>query len=230
MSEQQPELLKLNEEDVLHYLKQNPNLFERHPDALAEIKIPHAHKGSISLMERQQEVLRHKNQDMEKQIKDLLSTAKQNEKIYRAFVNLYMALLECPDSQKLLYLLRAMLLDQIELDGIKLCLFITTTDEKAQDFVEPRSKFLDVLDDRLSRDTYYFGRLKQQEMDLFFEPEKAIGSVCLIRLGEQKDLGILAFGSCDDNHFSPDMDTVFLDPMVKLINRFLFDFQSGERS
>jgi uncharacterized protein YigA (DUF484 family) len=227
MSDQQAELLTLTEQDVLHYLEQNPDLFARHPDVLSQLVLPHGQAGTVSLVERQAKVLREKNQIQAQQITALVSTAKRNELIYKAFTNLYMALLDCPDSKQLIYYLKAILLDQIELDAVKLTLFMTTSDEHTADLVQPRSHYQDVLDERLSRDTYYFGRLKQQELNLFFKPEQAIKSVCLVRLGEQQDLGILAFGSFDDTHFTPEMDTVFLDPMVKIINRLLFDFERG---
>lgn len=223
MSDEQPELITLNESDVLHYLAQNVDLFARNPEALVALTLPHQQKGSISLLERQQEILRAKNKQLEAEKKQLVATAKSNEKIYKAFINLYMALIEDPDSEKLMTLLKTILIDQIKLDGVKLYLFTPPTDNKTDYLVNNLADFNDVLSDRLARDTYYFGRLKQQEMDLFFQAEQRIGSVCLIRLGAQKDLGLLIFGSRDEHHFSPEMDTVFLAPMVKLINRILFN-------
>ncbi|NTS76734.1 DUF484 family protein [Catenovulum sp. SM1970] len=225
---EQAELIDLSAEDLVHFLQENPDFFDKHPDTLAKIKLPHNERGSVSLLERQQEILRNKNIQLEQNIQKLIQTASQNERIYKAFVNLYMALLECPDSKQLLYVLNDVLIDQIQLDAVKLTLFIANDDSNTAKLVQPRSRFLDVLEKRLSRDTYYFGRLPQSELELFFDPEKDIHSVALVRLGDQKDLGILAFGSSDDSHFQPEMDTVFLEPMVKLINRILFDFTPAE--
>ncbi|MCU4675100.1 DUF484 family protein [Catenovulum sp. 2E275] len=228
MSEQQIPLINLNEADIVAYLTENPDFFKNHPDLLSQMVLPHSSQGTVSLVERQLQVLREKVSLQEKDISRLISTAKQNEHIYKAFINLYMALLECPNSKQMIYLLRAILLEQIQLDGMKLVLFIASSDEHAANLVEPRNIYQDILQQRLARDDYYFGRLKKQEMDLFFTDEQAIKSVALIRLGGQKDMGILAFGSIDELHFQGDMDTLFLAPMVKLINRLLLDFSIEE--
>ncbi|WP_440903246.1 DUF484 family protein [Catenovulum sp. SX2] len=222
-NEQMP-LLNCSEEDVASYLSEHPDFFQRHPDILRQMVIAHESNGVVSLLERQQQLLRDKVSKQEQDITRLIGTAKQNETIYKAFINLYMALLECPDSKQMIYLLRAILLEQIQLDGMKLVLFIAGGDEHAANLVQPRNLFQEVLLQRLARDDYYFGRLKKQEMSLFFTDEQAIKSVALIRLGGQKDMGILAFGSIDEQHFQGDMDTIFLAPMVKLINRLLLDF------
>ncbi|MER2493266.1 DUF484 family protein [Catenovulum sediminis] len=221
-------LIDTTEEDVVAYLAEHPDFFQRHPELLRQMVISHDTQGVVSLIERQQQLLRDKVASQELDIARLITTAKRNENIYRAFINLYMALLECPDSKQMIYLLRAILLEQIQLDGMKLVLFIAGSDEHAANLVEPRNLYQEVLLQRLARDDYYFGRLKKQELALFFKEEQAIKSVALIRLGGQKDLGILAFGSIDEQHFQGDMDTIFLAPMVKLINRLLLDFSSEQ--
>lgn len=230
MSEEQSESQTLTEADVLAYLTEHPDFLNNNPELLSKMELPHHNGGAISLVERQLQILRNKTAIQEKDIAKLISTAKQNEHIYKAFMNLYMSLLECPDSQQMIYLLRAILLEQIELDGMKLVLFIASSDEHTAKLVEPRNLYQDVLVSRLARNDYYFGRLKKQEQALFFNEEQAIKSVALIRLGGQKDMGILAFGSIDEQHFQGDMDTLFLAPMVKLINRLLLDFSNDEKT
>lgn len=226
---QQLPLISTAEADVVAYLAEHPDFFQNHPELLLKMVLPHQTQGTISLIDRQLQILREKVAIQEKDIAKLMATAKHNEHIYKAFITLYMSLLECPDSKQMIYLLRAILLEQIELDGMKLVLFIAGSDEHAANLVEPRNLYQEVLQQKLARDDYYFGRLKKQELALFFADELAIKSVALIRLGGQKDMGILAFGSIDEQHFQGDMDTLFLAPMVKLINRLLLDFSVGNR-
>lgn len=220
---------KLNPQEVADFLIEHPDFLIQNPNVLEKMTLPHNEIGAISFVQKQQQLSRSKIALLESHSARLMSTAKQNEHIYKAFINLYMSLLECPDSKQLIYLLRAILLEQIELDGMKLVLFIAS-DEHAAELVESKSLYQDVLLQRLSEDDFYFGRLKKQELALFFTEEQAIKSVSLIRLGGLKDLGILAFGSIDDSHFQADMDTLFLAPMVKLINRLLLEFSSQPTS
>ncbi len=224
MSDDQAELIEISESEVLHYLQQNPEFLLKHPNTVSMLKVPHGLDGSISLIEHQQALLQKKNAELETNIKQLVTTASQNEVIYKAFLNLYMALLECPNSKQLVHLIENILIKEINLESVNLVLFISDNKNEIDELVKSRSLFKALLDNRLSKDDYYFGRLKQQESELFFGPEKTVKSVALIRLGEQKDLGILAFASQDESHFQPDMDTLFLEPMVKLINRLLFNY------
>src|SRR5688572_30897913 len=54
------------EESVVRYLQHNPDFFERHQALLARLRLPHARTGStISLVERQVEVLREKQAGVE---------------------------------------------------------------------------------------------------------------------------------------------------------------------
>jgi uncharacterized protein YigA (DUF484 family) len=53
-------------EEVAKYLKEHPEFFENHAEALAEITIPHPHGGrAIPISERQTLTLREKNRQLE---------------------------------------------------------------------------------------------------------------------------------------------------------------------
>ncbi len=55
------------EETVARYLQHNPDFFERHQPLLARLRLPHARSGAtISLIERQVEVLREQQADVER--------------------------------------------------------------------------------------------------------------------------------------------------------------------
>src|ERR1700742_3181660 len=54
------------EESIATYLQHNPEFFERHQPLLARLRLPHVRGGStISLVERQIEVLREKHAALE---------------------------------------------------------------------------------------------------------------------------------------------------------------------
>ena len=57
------------EETVARYLQLNPDFFERHQPLLARLRLPHARTGAtISLVERQVEVLREKQSGVEQKL------------------------------------------------------------------------------------------------------------------------------------------------------------------
>lgn len=68
--------------EIIAWLKDNPDFFETHADELAEIYVPHLHRGqAISLTERQLLILRQKNLEIETQLSELLQFGKQNDTI-----------------------------------------------------------------------------------------------------------------------------------------------------
>src|ERR1700758_2769834 len=70
------------EESVASYLQRNPDFFERHQAVLARLRLPHARGGStISLVERQIEVLREKQAALENKLAELVRVARANDAI-----------------------------------------------------------------------------------------------------------------------------------------------------
>src|SRR5215831_16729911 len=70
------------EESVAAYLQHNPDFFERHQPLLARLRLPHARTGStISLVERQVEVLREKQSGVEQKLAEFVRVARANDAI-----------------------------------------------------------------------------------------------------------------------------------------------------
>src|ERR1700745_2361334 len=68
------------EESVASYLQQHPEFFERHQAVLARLRLPHARGGStISLVERQIEVLRERQAALENKLAELVRVARAND-------------------------------------------------------------------------------------------------------------------------------------------------------
>src|SRR5882762_112358 len=70
------------EESIAAYLQRNPDFFERHQAVLARLRLPHARGGTtISLVERQIEVLREKQAAVENKLAELVRVARANDAI-----------------------------------------------------------------------------------------------------------------------------------------------------
>src|ERR1700753_894802 len=68
------------EESIASYLQQHPDFFERHSALLARLRLPHARGGStISLVERQIEVLREKHAAVEAKLAEFVRVARAND-------------------------------------------------------------------------------------------------------------------------------------------------------
>ena len=74
--------METEEESIAVYLQHNPDFFERHQAVLTRLRLPHARGGStISLVERQIEVLREKHAALEGKLAELVRVARANDAI-----------------------------------------------------------------------------------------------------------------------------------------------------
>ena len=74
------------EEAVARYLQHNPEFFERHPALLARLRLPHPRSGStISLIERQVEVMRERHAALEAKLAEFVRVARDNDVLAERF-------------------------------------------------------------------------------------------------------------------------------------------------
>ena len=71
----------LNDASVAEYLQTYPDFFERNSPLLAKLRLPHLRDvgATVSLVERQVEVLRERNQSLERKLKELVDVARAND-------------------------------------------------------------------------------------------------------------------------------------------------------
>src|SRR6266404_8724354 len=82
--------------DVADYLQQHPEFFAEYADLLAEIYVPHPHRGhAIPISERQIVSLREKNGQLESKLRELIQFGGENdsisEKLHRSTLALFSA-------------------------------------------------------------------------------------------------------------------------------------------
>ena len=189
---------------IREYLLDNPDFFNRYPELLLAMRLPHMERGAISLVERRQEMLRQRVSQLEEEIISLLTMAARNEKIYQFNTELSFQLLNCADLVSLKEVLADSLKLQFNFSHVRL-ISVLDTDMKA------------IWDQRLHKG-HYFGRLTQQEAKRLFGSE--VGSVALTKLSEDNPV-IFAIASQDATHFHPDMDNMLLEQLRRLLAHML---------
>lgn len=192
---------------IREYLLDNPDFFSRYPELLLAMRIPHAERGAVSLVERQQESLRQRVSQLEEEITSLLSMASRNEQIYMFNSALSMQMLKCDDMGELRQVLSSGLKEQFRFSHVRL---ITVHDID--------SELSQIWRKRLDSG-YYFGRLTNEESKRLFGSE--VGSVALSRLSQECGQVIFAIASSDPMHFHPDMDHLLLSQLKQLLDHQL---------
>ena len=76
----------MNEREVAEYLLANPDFFAEHAELLGSIRLSNPHgKSAVSLQERQMEMLRDKNKQLERRLAELLRYGHENDSIASKF-------------------------------------------------------------------------------------------------------------------------------------------------
>ena len=218
---------EMDEQSVVGYLQRNPDFFERHQGLLLKLRLPHARGGStISLVERQIEVMREKHAALEAKLAELVSVARANDAIAEKLHRFTRRLLKASSRSDAVARIEAGLREDFDAFHSVLLLIGEHPDLSPQRFVrtlareEPGLKSFDSL---FAGGRPRCGQARDSQRELLFGPESAqIGSVALVPLADKgAAVGLLALGSPDRDRFHPGMSTEFLARMADLITDLL---------
>lgn len=216
--------LRLDDQAIAEYLQENPDFFERHPALLGQMRIRHEELGSISLIERQQRVLRQQIGALEKEITTLMTNARHNERIFHHYSELYMQLLRCRSIDAVEQALRVCFIDHLQMAQLALKLSPSLSGDSLSDLHFSADTHKQLLNKRFINEPVYLGRVTQDELKLLFKNSaEQIESVAMLSLGEAGKLGILALGSHDPSHFEPSMDYLLISQLQALLSSILPD-------
>ena len=205
-----PELVK-------DYLLANPEFFARYPLLSEELKIPHQKKGSVSLVELQSEQLREKVSELQARLTELMSVARQNEAIYRIYADLNLKLFHCRSLADIKSALEESVCEALRLGDVVLHLFAPENGENSGRETMPEQDRQAIVEKRLRKSDFFFGRLNQDENPLLFKNSQP-KSVVIMRLKHEKEIGLLAIGSEDEGHFYPGMDTLLITQLQQFLS------------
>jgi uncharacterized protein len=215
---------KENDEDTIAaYLQHNPDFFERHQALLLRLRIPHARGGStISLVERQIEVLREKHAALEDKLAELVSVARANDVIADKLHRFTRRLLRARSRTEAVGLIEASLREDFDSFHGVLVLIGDHADLAPQRFVRSvaaEDAGIKSFDTLFASGKPRCGQVRDSQREFLFGQEaNDIGSVALVPLGDKSSpIGVLALGSTDRDRFHPGMSTEFLARMADLI-------------
>jgi len=210
--------LPLTDELVSAYLQDNPEFFSRNNELMTGLRLADTQRGTVSLVERQQQQLRQQVHNLEDEITQLMSVASHNENLFMLYSDLYLRLIDCTSANELLDCLAQTTTELLSLSAFKL--YLVDSAEVAHDSLSTND-CQGVMQNRLAKSDYYFGRLQQSEQQLIFS-HNCTGSVVLVKLvHDDKELGFLAISSDDAHHFDPRMDTLLLSQFKRLVAKLL---------
>jgi uncharacterized protein YigA (DUF484 family) len=214
-----------DEERIERYLGLNPDFFERHQPLLARMRLPHMRTGStISLVERQVEVLREQKTDADRRLAEFVAVARANDQLADRIHRFTRRLLRAANAPAAIATIEASLRE--DFDAFDSVLLLTSPGESLRNSSDEPFLRIVATDDAnirsfealLATGKPRCGQVRDTQREFLFGPESAsIGSVALVPLGETGSLGLLALGSAERERFHPGMSTEFLKRMGELI-------------
>ncbi|HEY1898388.1 MAG TPA: DUF484 family protein [Steroidobacteraceae bacterium] len=213
-------------ETVARHLQQNPEFFESHLPLLARLRLPHARGSStISLVERQVEVLRERHAALEQKLADFVIVARANDAVAEKLHRFTRRLLRAQTRQSAIEQLEASLREDFDSFHSVLVLIGEQDSVVPQRFVRqvrPDDANLKSFESLFTSGKPRCGQARDSQREFLFGADAPdIGSVALVPLGEHGTLGVLALGSTDRDRFHPGMSTDFLARLADLISDVL---------
>ncbi len=219
---------KLTAADVANFLRSNPDFFLNRADLLFDLILPHGQNNASSLLEKQASVLRSRNTELRHKLNELVSIARDNDRLFQQIRQLGLALLEAETLAQCEAALRISLTQDFRLDQSSLLLYRAPDAGKAI-ISTSKHEVQRVLGDLLRGNRIICTTLRGQEMAFLFpDYHQAEGSAALIPLHYRGEIGLLAVGSADPNHFNSGMDTAFAAYIGDILSRRLYHFLSAE--
>jgi uncharacterized protein len=216
----------INDGSVTQYLETYPDFFERNGALLAKLRLPHLRDSSatVSLVERQVEVLRDRNQALERKLSELVGVARANDALADRIHRLSQRLIRARSLLETINALETSLREDFDARDSVLLLFV----EQARGLEEPAGRFLKTADPAdavvktfeslLQSGKPRCGQIRDTQRDFLFGKDSIeIGSVALTPLGAKGALGLLAIGASDAERFHPAMSTEFLTRIGELL-------------
>jgi uncharacterized protein len=235
MTHTEPAALLLDDDTIARYLRDHADFFQRYPKLLSELSLPHESGAAVSLVERQLALLRERNIDLRKRLAQLMRAAEDNHQLFGKVRALTLSWLDAASVAALDGALGAGLLQDLDAD-FAACFFETAAPGAAAsgsgDLVHLRrlAPGEDAPMSHLAQASgISCGMLRGDEMSaLFGVTASSAGSAVLVLMSEPGVRGLLAIGSRDPKHFTPDMGTLFVRYIADVLARVLRGLAQGD--
>lgn len=228
--------LSINDKAVAAWLRRHPDFFHQHADLLLELSIPHDSGNAISLLERQVAVFRERQGNLQDQIHEFISNARDNDNLFEKTRIVVLELLRCTSLDALLKLVSTRLLEEFDASASAL-VFVSDkgiADETGNAAIR-RLATADVkaaLGDLFARQRTYCGLLNDEQQQLLFGvagPAIVSAAIVPLHLPEESvilrtfGMPLLLIGSIEEQHFNSSLDTLFLDFIGEVLTVHLPD-------
>lgn len=212
-------------EAVADYLRNNPDFFVDQDELLRSLTLPHDSGRAISLVERQVHLFREQRDTLRRELVELVSIARHNDRLFEKSKRLLMQVIEARNLNDMASAIDDSIRGDFGLDASSVILF---TDSElpaaAQGALHVVSSEVAKarLGGLLEGDRAVCGQFRESERSFLFpDREEPIASVALVPLRNNELVGVFAVGSCEPGYFDQSMGSLFLTYISDTLSRLL---------
>ena len=213
---------KITRDHVARYLRTHSDFFSHHTDLIETLAIPHETGVAVSLVERQVELLRNKNKELDQKLHQLIKVAKDNEKVSHRLHAITLGLVSIRGFDETLSGIHDLMHADFPGTRVNLRLFdvLPETTVKDCDAIEKSLQKSKLIQDLFSSRRRGVAFLTKRQIENVFnndKEEKPIRSAAAVALKKYDQLGVLFLGSTDANRFQNGMGTLFLGNLGEIL-------------
>ena len=206
------------EQTVADYLSSHPDFFARNPEALANLRVPHASGGATSLIEHQVKVLRRQLETERGRLAQLITRAREYETLSARLHALVLQLVAAPDLERVGAVLQEALMREFSAEAVTLKLFALDPAAPAAGQDPLAAAFREFL----GREHALCGPLDEEKNGILFgDLGTQVQCAALVPIRGAGNCGVLAIGAVDPERFKPDMRTDLLDRLGEIVSHKL---------
>lgn len=213
----------LNEDSIVAYLEKETGFFERHPELLLKLKLPHETGPAVSLVERQIDVLREKNRKLEQKIVNLVQIAQDNEVLEEQLHRISQHIIEIDRTEDIFPIINNLLSNEFPSLFVRLCLYGPNENLAVDAYNQIKDADLQVrvLHQIIRENARNCIFVRGKRLEGLFAAGENVKSAVAIPLKTNKNFGALVLGSSNENRFYEGMGTLFLEHLADLLARKL---------
>jgi uncharacterized protein YigA (DUF484 family) len=210
---------------VAEYLAGHPEFFDQHHALLASLKLPHvrADATTVSLVERQVDVLRERTRELELRLRTLVDNGHANDVLAGNIHRFAKRLIHARDTRARLAVIETSLREDFGAREFVVVLArkdpgLAASAARCLKLVNEDDAGLKSFESLFVSGRPRCGRVRDAQREFLFGSEAdAVGSVALVPLDSGGALGVLAIASPDADHFNPTISTDFLARIGELV-------------
>lgn len=208
-------------EAVVQYLRQHPRFLEQHPNLLKKLHLRHDSGDAISLMERQNQILRQENRQLIDRLNHFIEVAQRNDRLFQKLQQLVLTLLPMTQRTTLLSALQKGLCKDFDVHETLVILFDQpNTDGDPWLQIDP-GVLAGMFPALINEAKAVCGAFTEAERDMLFAGGHVQSIALAPLMQEQTVTGLIALGHHSPEHFRSGTDTLFLTHLARVTSALL---------